>query len=312
MPSYAFLKKNWLGVLGLLVGLAGVALSIVFYTRTLADREPAFFVDPNRTEIIRGDRIATAPLRVTKSDGTEVKGDITSARIYLWNRGKLPIKPNHILSPITLELADDEAEILDYQVVGCSRDVVGPNIQRAGTDPNRQLQVDFTILEQNDGICIQVIYSGNPTASFLLDGKIEGVHEPIGSQRVEESRFWAVYLGKARSFSLVLLAMLLLVGGIFAFVTTADFLKRHLGDERFSSLNRWFEHTKNAINILLVIGFLIWTVLVEPIRDSKKEAKLSLPESVPRSVLRPQPREQSLPNNAIHSDGNSATLHSRR
>ena len=279
-----FFKRNWLGLLGLLVGLISLILSFIFYTQTLVYREPVFVVDPNRTEIIRADRISNAPLKVVRLEGDEISGDISSARVYLWNRGTLAVKPEHILLPLRLTLGDPQGEILDFQILKISRGIVAPNIIRYSKDTKRTLSVNFKILEQNDGFCVQIIYVGKPFAEFTIDGQIEGVPYHIGSSQVEGSRFWFVYFDKAKKFGLVLITIFVLFVAIVIFTKIVEYIERATG-KAYVFLVAFLVWSK-TIGSLAIMAFLIfWVLILNPIRDAKKEAKLSLVESVPSSIV---------------------------
>ena len=285
MPWYAFLKRNWLGILGLLVGVAGISLSIMFYTRTLAERDPAFVVGLDRTEIIRADRVSGAPLKVVKGDGTEISGDISSVKMYFWNRGKLPIKPEHVLQPIYITLQDERADILDFQVVGYSRDVVDPQVTRSASTPRRSLAVSFRIMEQNDGLCLQVIYSGDPTANFGMTGRIEGVAQPIGSESIARSRFWSVYLGKVKTFSVVLIILIVAGFVIAAFKLISWPVERKLR-ARLPHLGDWLLYGRVAVWGIVLLWLVGWMLFIKPVKDSRQEARQSLAESVPPCILK--------------------------
>ena len=275
-----FLKKNLLGLLGLLIGLIGILLSIFFYTKTLTNQEPVFVVDPNRTEIISADRVSKAPLKVVRTEGGEIFGDISSVRVYLWNRGNISIKSENILQPLRLILDDSKGEILDFQVMKTSREVVTPEITRYPEDPKLILSVNFKILEQNDGFCIQIIYVGSPSANFTIKGQIEGVPYLIGSSQIEESRFWLVYLGKVKTFFILFIVAISAILCLYLPDLIAEYLKQ--------KASRLFMVFKISLGIFLISFFIFlifWILIIAPVKDSKKEARQSLVESVPSSIV---------------------------
>lgn len=285
-----FLKRNWLGLLGLFVGLIGILLSVIFYTRTLSSRDPVFVVDPNRTEIIKADRIVGAPLKIVRADGSEISGDITSVKVYLWNRGNISIKSEHILEPLKLTLGDPKGEILDFQILKISRKVVTPEVTRYAEDPARVLLVDFKILEQDDGFCLQIIYAGSSSTNFTIDGHIEGVPNHIGVSQLEESRFWVVYFRKLKMFGIFLIILAVGVGGILIFLSISEYLKKKAG-KTFQFLKTCIEWSKLIVTIAIWLFMFIWIFILNPLKEAKKEARQSLVESIPSSIV---PHQESI------------------
>lgn len=290
-----FLRKNWVGLLGLLFGLIGIALSVVFYTQTLASREPVFLVDPNRTEIIRADRVSDAPLKIVRTEGGEISGDISSVRVYLWNRGNTSIKPENILRPLKLTLGDPQGEILDFRILKRSRGVVAPEIARFPEDSKRVLSVKFKILEQNDGFCLQIIYLGSFSADITIDGQVEGVPYRIGASQIEESRFWVVYLNKVKAFAILLIAVVAATAGVVVFSYIADYVKNKAG-RVFKVLETCIQWGKVIVFAAMIIWFVIWILIMGPVKMAKKEARQSLVESVPSSIV-PLQEPSEMPNN---------------
>src|SRR2546422_1029977 len=58
-----YLTKHWIELTGLLVS---IGFAFYFYEQSREEREPIFVVDPNRVEILRAERVATAPIRVLR------------------------------------------------------------------------------------------------------------------------------------------------------------------------------------------------------------------------------------------------------
>jgi len=205
-----FINENWLGLLGILIGVIGLVACFYVYNLSKSTREPVFLVDPTRTEIIDSERFSETPLQIIRPNGDEIKGDITSALFYFWNKGKKPIKFADILEPISIHLRDDKGEILDYKILKISRKITHLKIERNLSNPKSSLVVSFNILEQNDGMTCQLIYKGKPTAVFSISGTIEGVKK-ISTAPSFTKWFWVSYL-KPMGGTVLLLAGLWLIG----------------------------------------------------------------------------------------------------
>jgi hypothetical protein len=206
-----FLKRNWLGIIGIVGTIVGVTLSVYFYKMSVVFPEPVFLLDPVRTTIVDSQRFSEAPLRVVRANGDEIKGDVTSVRFYFWNNGKKSIKPLTILEPLVITLDDPNGEILDYKILKCSRKVVEPSVERNPGDPNKNLLLSFAILEQKDGLTGQVIYSGKPEAKLAIYGAIEDVRK-ILTNAIIIQRGWPKEFIKEISFAILVLGTIVLLG----------------------------------------------------------------------------------------------------
>lgn len=168
----AFLKRNWIGILGLVIGLTGFIASIYIYNSTKNFRDPIFIVDPVRSYIVDSDQLSEMNFVVIDSFGTQITSNLTSIRFYFWNNGNSPIKQEHILKDIIIVIDDTISEIIDWKFINISRDVT--KLWLDGYNRN-EIQINFSILESNDGGTGQIIYEGDPNANIYIKGIIEGV-----------------------------------------------------------------------------------------------------------------------------------------
>lgn len=164
-------RDGLVGLIGVVVGVAGLAASLYFYLAGQRYRAPTFIDDPDRTLIVARETISRAPLRVLRADGTPVSADVVSVRFYFWNDGNESIRSEHVLSSIRLRLAGRHSNILDYKILRASRAVCAVTLQREGATV---LQLGFRILEPGDGITGQIIYEGDRNAQLSATGDIEG------------------------------------------------------------------------------------------------------------------------------------------
>lgn len=98
MMDKEFLRRNWLGVLGLVVGVLGIALSYFFYLLSQQNREPVLIEMSNISifsspEGVVSDKFAV----VTKPDFNEITNNVYVSELALWNRGRESIKKENIL-----------------------------------------------------------------------------------------------------------------------------------------------------------------------------------------------------------------------
>jgi len=167
-----FLKKYGFGVVSLLFGFV---VSLYFYNKSRFEREPIFFVDSVRTEILNQDMLSEPPIRVLRTtDGSEIKSDLTSLQFYFWNDGRKPIKREDILERLYLQLSDSSSEIIHHRLLKVSRPIVDFELKTQTGFGKNFLSMDFRILEEKDGITGQIFYLGDPSSELIINGTIEG------------------------------------------------------------------------------------------------------------------------------------------
>jgi hypothetical protein len=158
--------------------LISVAITIVFGYYFLyigmRERRPTFYVDPIRTTILDKTHAANAPLKLLKSNGDTIKADVTSAYFYFFNQGKETIKHQNIYAPIRVSLSDS-AKILDFKILKKARPVSG--IELSYDSATRSLAINFSALEQDDGLAAQLIFEGDKNAAVTISGGIDGVKQ---------------------------------------------------------------------------------------------------------------------------------------
>lgn len=194
MNLSSFLKRNLLGLAGLLIGVFGIALSVYFYIASQVQREPILLFDPTRTEIVSSKRVSEAPIRVMRPDGTEVKSDLIAVRFYFWNQGRMSIRRENILEPVTLKLITTKAQILDARFLRTSREITRLMVSMDTKKPTRSVLIDFRILDHLDGGTGLLIYEGEPKAEFEVSGVIEGVSQIETNRTISPRRLWGEYM----------------------------------------------------------------------------------------------------------------------
>jgi hypothetical protein len=160
--------SNPLGWLSLFVGLVGLLSSYYFYrvSRKIPDLRAHI-----SKEIIVFARVESNPRLKIYWENKEVKSNILTRNVYIWNAGNKSIKPENILSPISLIAKG--VEILDASIVKQNR----PNIINAQiiSDPcdKERIQLDWDILEKNDGFIANLTYAGEAESYPEISGVIE-------------------------------------------------------------------------------------------------------------------------------------------
>src|SRR3990172_9432052 len=216
-------REHALSILGLAFGVVGIILSIYFYALSVTERQPVLSVSEPRTLVVNTEQTATTKIRVVRLDGTPISGEVWAMRFYVWNPGKLAIKREHVLVPISLQFQDKSVEILGYSVTHENR----PGITRAKLSvsdqakPNR-LQIDFDILENKDVIVGQVTYKGSAKTPIEIGGTVEGADKVLPDAPVDWTSIWG-------NFIYVILVGIGIIVGIIVILFISSLLGKILG-----------------------------------------------------------------------------------
>jgi hypothetical protein len=268
-------NKNWMGMLGLAVGVVGVFCSIYFYNISKISREPVFLISPNRTIILDKERVTEAPLRVTRKDGTPINDYVSSVLLYFWNNGNMAIRKNEILEPLIFYFEDKNAEILDVKIITKSREVIKPALSMV----DNRIKISFEILENNDGFFAQVIYAGDPKSNVMLDGTIIGVDKISTNTEMVERKFFSENMG-------VVIALIIVIASIFVFFLVLNFFEKSKIVKKLSTY-KYFERATDLFFtcvVLVFIGGFLYFMVIATIDRSKKKAVSSVAELVPKDL----------------------------
>lgn len=183
---------GWFNLISLFITIFAVAFGIYQYYDSKEEVEPTFIMESNRQQILSRRLIENAPLKLSKSTGEEIKGNVFAQSFYFFNQGKKPIKKQHIIDPLRLTFGDTSTQLLDAKIIKVSRKVAAPALTIDSLQ--RNLHINFAILEKDDGFIAQIIYTSQSEPQPILLGAIEGA--PKG--------FSNVYLGRYGTFSVVM------------------------------------------------------------------------------------------------------------
>ena len=136
--------------------LAVVSSLFVFFTYEGLDR-------PDLTYYI----VKTNEVYSSKS----FKGDLSTATIQIWNRGKV-ITKDKILEAISIRTTN--SEIIYQPTITNSRPEIGLNWWRPTNEEFGVIRLDWKVLEQNDAVKIQFVYGGKAELPIFIEGVIEG------------------------------------------------------------------------------------------------------------------------------------------
>lgn len=179
------LTNPWLGPVGIFVGIVGILIAIYFGTKPDARREltltqtgsSILVYDPSFTKAftLKPERLLWSP------PGTKSLNEkVYAISFAIWNDGKLPIKPEHILKQLEIQIGNDNkrpSAIWEIRSLAWSREEIKFQIKdvsvKRGVSPT--IPINFRILEQGDGANLQAIYSASEELDVRLIGTVESI-----------------------------------------------------------------------------------------------------------------------------------------
>jgi len=164
-----FFRNPLVGFIGTLTGIAGILLTLMFYLRGQEYRELTYLIHPTRAIVVSTGKASR--LEVTL-DGEEIKTDVSTAQVAVWNNGAKSIGATEILAPVILR-TEGGVPILEVTIRKTTRTVTEFALGRQGLSPDR-VALSWRILEANDGAVLQVVYAGSPTEGLIIEGIVEG------------------------------------------------------------------------------------------------------------------------------------------
>ena len=286
-----FLKNNWLSIFGLIIGVVGLYYSYYFYEQSKSERQPIFVVDPQRTQILSEKTLISAPIKVFTSNGREICSGLTSVRFYFWNMGKISIRPNNILEPLKISIADSNARIIDFKILKSARPISKVSLKYDSLSQERKIEINLNILEKNDGITGQIIYEGNPKSKINISGVIEGTSAISESENdiIEPSiSDYFRSLGVVWFFSLIIF-LGVIINSINKKLGPMEnwpiFSNNRIGKFVFQKIFKWTLNILGVLIIALFIALIIFGIIIDPVKKIKEENRKTIVEKVPPSVF---------------------------
>lgn len=171
--------------LSTLLVLAGLVLGHYYHLITNKVKDPTSY-STSKQLILSDELLKQAPLGIVTPDGTQVTGNVYSETVVFFNQGNGAIKPEDVLEPVSICLSDTTGEIIDFKVLKVSRPVIGLELARDSLSKS-EINVDFRILENEDGFHAQIIYASTSQSALRIHGAIEGA--PKGFSNSYKGKF---------------------------------------------------------------------------------------------------------------------------
>lgn len=157
-----------------IASIVAIPLSVYFFLASRETPELTYFVHPAKAAVVRTGQ--TSRLSV-QFDGQDLTSDVTATQIAFWNAGRRPIRGSAILSPLVIRTGN-KARILEARLQKASRDVVGLTVDSSRLSSG-EVEIRWSILEQNDGGVLQIVYAGDEKVEIQAHAILEGQREVV-------------------------------------------------------------------------------------------------------------------------------------
>ena len=273
IPKTGFFKKlfhhpNFNAVSGV-VTIISLIVAIYFGLDSIKKPSLTYYIT-SRTPIVQHQNKRITVL----FDNTPINKDLSSAEIQIWNQGRLPLYRKDFREPLTIKTANGE-RIYQYNFATNGIGIGFEWLNQKNWAPG-ELQMDWEVMEQSDGVNIQIIHEGGTDVPLTINGLFVGQH---GVKQYVYSKD-TVSLASTFSFVFTVIA-------VFALMTTIAATRKYFyakplevpavfgeGElQRIIESHKQYleEKRKNLLNgYVLVIGCILVIVLMQLIVAPQK------------------------------------------
>ena len=164
-------------IIGILVGIFGVAVAVYFGLASRKRRELVFSINPIRTRLVSSGQ--ATDLKVSYQNEPLGNVDITAVQFAIWNAGNESIKTEHIRRDIIVT-TNPQVRILEASVRKVSPDTGFNLLDTTDSKAEGKVPLSWEILERNEGASIQLLYLDVPLNTSEVDILVEGLIEGQG------------------------------------------------------------------------------------------------------------------------------------
>ncbi|MBK9240910.1 MAG: hypothetical protein IPL75_11745 [Acidobacteria bacterium] len=247
-----FFRRPEVGIAGSVASIISIGLSVYFFLASSETPELTYFVHPVKAAVVRTGQASGLSVQF---DGQVLRSDITATQIAFWNAGRRPIRGSAILSPLVIRTGNGE-RILEARIRKTSRDVAGVVLDSSRM-ASGEVEIRWSILEQNDGGVLQLVYAGNEAVELEARAVLEGQPQLVQLEYArqistpdEQYSRRLTWQGQLPTY---------MMGGIGAVMTVMGpwmiLRKRRRGQKMRPS--DWFTFLQGPIMIAMAIWFLV-------------------------------------------------------
>lgn len=266
----------------LVIGVAGVALSIYFYFAQKEFKAISFIADSKRALLVSPKHLPTTRITLFDQDGKQIAGDVYSVDLYLWNSGTKTIDGPDVINPLIVDLPPG-TRLLDLQPIHVSRQSVTHMVASALKRPDGDaIQFQFNTLEPSDGISVSLLYEGEEDADFLIKGGVKGIREITDSKQIVNQEKWLV---PWKEHLPDVAGAILGIGSVGLVIFLWNLLSRRFFPDRARDI-------KKAIAAIFISLFFLWLIVssintfLEPWRHPEKIIRAKITEYIPSELTK--------------------------
>lgn len=257
-----------------LIGLIGTLFGFYAYYDSKKITELTAITDPAATDVVSSATIEQSPIKVIKENGEIVQGNLKIIKFYVWNSGDESIKKESILSPIKINFTEKSGEIIDFKLLKTTREVSKIKLSRSPENPQLSLDINFFILEPNDGFSAQILYSEISGGSFAIEGIIERTPAIITNDTFSEARFWYEY---GKTFIIIPAIAAIFLFFLLVVIPLKIIARKFIKEETRERIGKF-----GATAVL--IFFAIFILIISPAKTAKENAKKNITLNAPKSI----------------------------
>lgn len=267
-----FFKAQWLAILAIIVGFS---TSYYFYSVSKIEKEPAYVVTNNVGLFSSPQGLSSEYFAfIKRSDNSEVVDNVYLLEASFWNMGREPIRAEDVLDEISINYIGD-IEIIDAFIAKATRTkIINPELKI--NEDEKNILLNFRILEEGDVIGIQIIYSAKEPSDFTIDGAILGVKSILTQKDLADEN---LVNGGIKTLMWIVFTMIITAGVVLMFAGVS-FLIDKVG-EKNKVVATWIERII-AFSFFSIIAFSIILVIVN---GTLNNAKKGVIENIPKSEL---------------------------
>jgi hypothetical protein len=160
---------RWLALIGVLIGIAGILISIWAFKRGEKRRIPTFVTALVPETLAKAILTRLEHFSLTHKGKPIGESSVTAFFVYFWNDGRLPILASEITSPYTIGFGKN-VRILSLSITKMTRPVLGAKADLIRGEESDSVELGFSVLEPGDGIRVQIIIDGPADTPLIFNG----------------------------------------------------------------------------------------------------------------------------------------------
>lgn len=178
-----------LNYLGFVIGFIGLITTFYFHYSTREKKELSYNKKLEAFKIYDSELLnKSQSISLYKNDTIKVKENVYISTFALWNSGDLPVDFKDIRKPLVVSFSGVRS-ILDFGIIK----QVDPQVSKFTIRQinHNSFSFHWKYFDPNDGVKIQIIYTGSDTVSATIDSKILNTtfNEYIPFRKLEDSSY---------------------------------------------------------------------------------------------------------------------------